>query len=162
MRGRQEWFRVIAATTVTVVGGALVFGISPGGEHHPTARSVDKAAPAQVPDRIITIVAEEMLFEPSHIKVRKGTTVRFIIRNEGDLRHEFVIGDAAAHAGHATAMRDAAHAEHGTNVTSLGLSVRPGATRHLSVTFRSSQDLTYVCHVPGHKEAGMVGHIEIR
>lgn len=159
---RSEWVRVIAATTTTLIGSACVFGIGAEEQQDRAARAASNADQAQAPDRTITIVAEEMSFEPSHIRVRKGTTVRFVIRNEGDVRHEFVIGDVAAHAGHAIDMRDGAHAEHATDATSLGVSVPPGATRRLSVRFRSLRDLTYVCHVPGHLEAGMVGHIEIR
>lgn len=153
---------MIAAMTITLIGSACVFGIEPGEQQDPAARPPSNTDQAQGPDRSITIVAEEMSFKPSHIKVRKGTTIRFVIRNEGDLRHEFVIGDAAAHAGHAIDMRDGAHAEHATDRTSLGVSVPPGATRRLSVTFRSPQDLTYVCHIAGHLEAGMVGHVEVR
>src|SRR3546814_11410263 len=37
--------------------------------------------------------------------------------------------------------------------------VEPGKTKEIVWTFPQAADLEFECHVPGHYEAGMVGHI---
>ena len=41
-----------------------------------------------------------MYFKPRVIEVKAGETVRFVLKNEGKLLHEFNLGDAAMHAEH--------------------------------------------------------------
>ncbi len=51
-------------------------------------------------DRTIEIRMGDIFFEPKSIDIKAGETVRFVLKNEGSLLHEFNLGMAAAHAAH--------------------------------------------------------------
>lgn len=48
---------------------------------------------------------DQMRFTPSEIKVEKGETIRFFLKNSGQLPHEMVIGSLADLQAHAIEMR---------------------------------------------------------
>ena len=54
---------------------------------------------AQV-NRTIKITALDIRFDKIRLHVRAGETVRFIVTNNGQLNHEFIIGDAREQAEH--------------------------------------------------------------
>lgn len=116
--------------------------------------------PGSKPERVIRIQALDALrFQPAHITVRRGETVRFVITNTGKLAHEFVIGNAAVQAAHQREMQamPGMSMQHDMNAVSLP----PGATRDLVWTFTRDGTVEYACHEPGHFAAGMVGTIDI-
>lgn len=51
-------------------------------------------------DRTVEIKLGDMFFEPESLEVKAGETVRFVVKNEGSLLHEFNLGRAAMHAEH--------------------------------------------------------------
>jgi uncharacterized cupredoxin-like copper-binding protein len=55
--------------------------------------------------RTITVVMRDNSYEPRTIQVRAGETVRFVVRNEGQLVHEFNIGTQQMHAQHRREMQ---------------------------------------------------------
>ena len=137
-------------------------------------------APAQ---RTVEITLGEMYFKPEALGVKAGETVRFVLKNEGQLLHEFAIGTSDMHAHHREEM--AMMMAHGM-LTPTGINpermnmdhgqmgmgsmkhddpnsvlVEPGKTMELVWTFPKSGTLHVACNVPGHSEAGMVGQIAI-
>ncbi|HWO71352.1 MAG TPA: plastocyanin/azurin family copper-binding protein, partial [Actinomycetota bacterium] len=51
--------------------------------------------------RTIEIAAlDELAFEPSEVRVEVGETVRFVVKNEGQIPHEFVLGDEEVQEAH--------------------------------------------------------------
>jgi plastocyanin len=55
--------------------------------------------PANASDADCTVeisAGNELVFDPADVTVSRGETVTFAITNDGDLMHDFVIGDAAA------------------------------------------------------------------
>jgi len=52
------------------------------------------------------------LFEPKKISVKEGETIRFIIKNAGELVHEFNIGTSAMRSAHQKEMETMV--DHGT------------------------------------------------
>jgi len=100
-----------------------------------------------------------MRFFPSEIRVKRGDTVRFAVRNSGELPHALVLGtmeDLKKHADLTKKNGDmdhsAAHAVH----------VKPGATGRIVWHFTKAGEFYYGCLVPGHFEAGMIGTIVVR
>ena len=147
------------------------------------SRSVPEKA-----DRTIEIKIGDLYFEPSRIDVKNGETIRFILKNEGLVLHEFNLGKAAAHvqhqkemvemfkSGYLTAMKvnDAEHDMagmegdmHGMSMPSMNHSdansvlIEPGQTKELVWTFSKTVGLQFACNVPGHYQKGMVGQIAI-
>lgn len=105
-------------------------------------------------------MSDEMRYEPSGFDFFAGETVRFEVTNDGSVRHEFFVGDVAAQEQHAAEMRDVdgsatAHDE------SSGVTVGPGRTESLEITFEEAGELQVGCHEPGHYQAGMVADITI-
>ncbi|WP_419900811.1 cupredoxin domain-containing protein [Roseomonas sp. USHLN139] len=60
---------------------------------------------AQDVKRTIDIVMRDNSYQPQRIQVRAGETVRFRVRNAGELLHEFNIGTAAMHQQHQREMQ---------------------------------------------------------
>jgi len=118
--------------------------------------------------RTIEVIARDIAFDRSTIHVRPGETVRFVIRNAGQLLHEFNLGTRPMHEQHQDAMREMmqegdlgatrvtsdAHHDHPNSVL-----LEPGETRELIWRFEHVHDVQAACNVPGHYQAGM--HAEI-
>ena len=111
-------------------------------------------------NRVIRIeMSDAMRFFPDQIKVKRGDTVRFVIRNRGQLAHEMVLGtmdDLKHHAAEVKKtgemMHEGAHVAH----------VRPGATGRIVWQFTKAGEFYYGCLIPGHFDAGMIGTVVVR
>ena len=82
--------------TTTSLGAVSLSWADPG------HGAVDFGQPGNAADveRTIEVVLGDNYFEPSEISVQADETIRFVLRNEGELLHEFNIGTAAMHADH--------------------------------------------------------------
>lgn len=109
--------------------------------------------------RSITVrMTDTMRFHPDRIRVRLGETIRFLIRNDGSMLHEMVIGTQAMLDEHAELMRrfpDMAHDE------PWMAHVAPGGTGEIIWHFNRAGEFGYACLIPGHYEAGMVGSLRV-
>ncbi len=97
--------------------GLLAAQTASGGEaathhgHHDSAHGAGNRAVGQPghPDRIdrsIAVIASDtMRYDPPEITVRPGETIRFEVKNDGKLRHEFTIGDATEQRAHSEMMK---------------------------------------------------------
>lgn len=130
------------------------------GSHHAAASEVTEVT------RTIEIVARDIEFSLSEINVKPGETIRFIIRNEGELEHDFTIGDAETQTAHRAEMQemmsgmsdDQGHAHGAKNA----VMVEPGAVAELLWTFGDDTNIQFGCNVPGHFEAGMAGKFDVQ
>lgn len=168
--------RIRAGARAAAVGAALVLLASCGGDgghEHEVAAQPDGhdhthgEAPAAAtygapgdPDaatRTIEVAAgDPFKFKPDKLELKPGETVTFVVSNEGDQVHEFVLGDRDYQESHEEAMAAGAMHHDGNAVT-----VGPGETQKLTWTFPRKGEVLYGCHVQGHYEAGMVGAIRI-
>ena len=138
---------------------------------------------ASAATRTVEIVMRDIAFEPETVTVKAGETIRFVLKNEGQLLHEFNIGTAAMHAEHQKEMAEML--DHGM-ITPTGMDhkmmamdhgsghapmrhddpntalVEPGKTAELVWTFTRDMELEFACNIPGHYEAGMVGKFRFR
>ena len=99
---------------------------------------------------------DSMRFKPERIEVRQGATIRFVVRNHGQVKHEFVLGTPAELKKHAALMAQFPQMEHDDP---NAVSVEPGKTAEFAWTFAKSGSFDFACLVPGHFEAGMRGKI---
>jgi uncharacterized cupredoxin-like copper-binding protein len=113
--------------------------------------------------RVIQVVMTEtdsgMAFTPTHIEVRQGEQIQFVLRNGGELDHELVIGTIEANNEHAQAMAshpDMAHED--PNAKRVG----PKTSGVLRWQFTRAGTFEYACLIPGHREAGMVGTVVVK
>jgi uncharacterized cupredoxin-like copper-binding protein len=89
--------------------------------------------------QVVNVVAREFVFRPTEIRVKAGM-VKFLVKNEGAVEHEFMIEGVTEHREHASEI------------------FAPGVTHEVEVELKPG---TYPvsCNVPGHREAGMVASI---
>ncbi|MFT0519354.1 plastocyanin/azurin family copper-binding protein [Pseudomonas faucium] len=136
-------------------------------------------APAAKATRTVEVVLKDIAFEPKSLQVKAGETVRFVLINQGQLPHEFNLGDKAMHAEHQKEMlamqgkiftagmnhegMDHGQMNHGAHGHDTGntVLVQPGQRAELTWTFRKSAPIEFACNVPGHYQAGMVGPLTI-
>jgi uncharacterized cupredoxin-like copper-binding protein len=114
--------------------------------------------PREVSRTVSVTMNDSMRFTPDHIEVRNGETIRFQVRNEGQLRHEFVLGEPEALRRHAALMQMMPDMQHsGPNMTSLA----PGESGQLIWKFTRAGTISYACLQSGHLEAGMRGTVGV-
>jgi uncharacterized cupredoxin-like copper-binding protein len=111
--------------------------------------------------RVIRVdMSDTMRFFPSEIRVKRGDTVRFAVRNSGQTPHEMVLGTMDELKQHAEHMRmqhgDMEHDE------PYIAHVEPGEAGRIVWQFTRPGEFYYGCLVPGHFEAGMIGTIVVR
>ena len=114
------------------------------------------------PRRIDLTMTDQMTFEPATIQVRRGETVRFVVRNASNEDHEAYIGTEEEQRLHAT-VHSALSSEEQTKTTHMGYAVHVPAFGNGEMLARFDEDVEYVigCHYPGHYEAGMRAAIEV-
>lgn len=96
---------------------------------------------------------------PGDIEVRRGETVRFLVRNQGVLMHEMVIGTMKALEEHGELMRKHPNMEHDEPYMAH---VAPGKEGEMVWQFTRPGEFFYACLVPGHMEAGMISKITVK
>ncbi len=104
--------------------------------------------------RVVAVTMSEFSFSPAVVDVEQGETVRFVVTNDGVAEHEFELSNDAAIAEHLEGGHDEHH--EGLEDVDMGekLSLAPGETGELTVTFDDEYGWV-VCLIPGHYEAGM-------
>lgn len=146
--------------------GALVLatGLPAAAGAHGDHGETDYGKPGdpKKPARIVQVVMREadgrMLFVPDRLKVRKGEQVRFLLRNNGEIDHEFVIGTAEENRKHMKAMENHPDMEHDDpNAKRL----KPKAAGEIVWHFTRVGTFEFACLIPGHYQAGMVGTIVV-
>jgi uncharacterized cupredoxin-like copper-binding protein len=122
---------------------------------HPWGQQGDPAKAV----RTITIdMADTMRFTPAEVKVKRGDTVKFVVRNGGKVMHEMVIGTEQELRSHAEIMKKHPGMEHDEPYMAH---VKPGGREELAWTFTKAGSFMYGCLIPGHWEAGMKGSIVV-
>ena len=114
--------------------------------------------PGKVTRGIQVEMNDTMRFKPANIKVKRGETIRFIVRNTGKVKHEMVLGTIKELKEHAELMRKFPEMEH---ADPNQVSVEPGKTGELIWQFSKAGTFDFACLVPGHFEAGMVGKVRV-
>jgi len=96
---------------------------------------------------------------PGDLEVKRGETIRFVVRNDGALKHEMVIGTMKELKEHAELMRKFPDMEHDEPYMAH---VPPGKEGEMVWQFTRPGEFYYACLMPGHMEAGMVSKITVK
>lgn len=108
-------------------------------------------------DRTIRITAIEYMFLPSEIDVTQHETIKFVIINKGEKKHEMVMDTRRNLKKHAKMRRlDPETVTHGPNQ----ISVEPGEQKTLIWAFTNPGTIDFACPLPGHFK-GMYGKINV-
>ncbi len=121
--------------------------------------AIGKAGDPKNIGRTINITMNDsMRFSPSEIAVKRNETVRFVLNNDGQLKHEMVLGTIKELKAHAALMLKFPSMEH---AEPNQVSVEPGKTGTLVWQFTKGGTVDFACLQAGHYEAGMRGKIAV-
>ena len=143
---------------------AFFFGaaVAAAGAHEGEHFSAGAPGNPKKPARTVTVILSDnngMKFTPDHFDVKKGEQVRFIIRNEGALRHEFMLAGVKDNDKHAELMKKYPDMEHDDPNAK---SVDPGKTAEILWRFTKTGTFEFACLIPGNREAGMRGTVTVK
>ena len=158
-------YRIVLAAAL-LAGWAQLSGASaaPGaaGHSHATFSAGEPGDPKK-PAKAVQVTMREMdgkmVFIPDRIEVRKGEQVRFLLRNSGELEHEFVLASTEENLKHAEQMKKFPDMEHDDP---NGKRLAPKKTSEIVWRFTKTGRFEFGCLIPGHREAGMTGIVVVK
>jgi uncharacterized cupredoxin-like copper-binding protein len=114
--------------------------------------------PKRITRTIRFSMSDKMRFDPSHITVKQGETVRFVVKNNGKLMHEMVFGTSGELREHADLMKKFPDMEHDEPYMAH---VAPGKTEEIIWQFTKAGEFDFACLIAGHFDAGMMGKVKV-
>lgn len=153
----KNTIKLIAACALLAgASGTFATGSHAGG--HGTDAIGKPGVAAKVTRTIAVDMSDAMRFTPSTVKVRRGETIRFVVTNSGQLKHEFNLGTEADLKAHYAQMLKFPEMEHDEpNLVSLAA----GKTGEVVWQFTQAGTVHFACLHPGHYEAGMKGAVAV-
>lgn len=129
-------------------------------EHGHDNAAIGKPGVAAAVKRTINIdMTDNMRFTPADIKAVQGETIRFIIKNSGTVKHEFVLGTEKELKEHYEVMKKNPEMEHADpNMITLA----GGQTGEVIWQFTKAGKIDFACLQPGHYDAGMKGKVAVK
>jgi uncharacterized cupredoxin-like copper-binding protein len=103
-------------------------------------------------------MCDNMRYTPSNIQVKQGETVRFVVKNVGQVKHELSLGTEKELLEHLEQMKkfpDMEHDEPGK------VALQPGKQGEIVWQFTKAGGVNFACLMPGHYEAGMKGTVQV-
>ena len=147
---------------LALCGGAVQAAGSHDGPHgaHPAGDSAigQPGVAAQAGRSVRIDMSDAMRFSPARIDARQGETVRFVVRNTGQVPHELSLGtlqDLLAHREQMARQPGMTHAEPNQ------ITLAPGQQGEIVWRFTRAGTVHFACLIPGHYEAGMKGQIRV-
>ena len=148
------------------------------GEH--SGGHVGEPGKASDVSRTIEVTMFDNYYEPENFSIIPGETVRFIVKNKGELVHEFNIGTAEMHIKHQEEMimmvengaleadrinQEAMKMDMGdgpmTHDDPNSVLLEPGKQGEIIWKFTDKVTLEIACNVPGHYDVGMIAKVAI-
>jgi uncharacterized cupredoxin-like copper-binding protein len=145
---------LIFAAVVVASSAAMASGNHAGGHHE---SPIGKPGVATKVNRTISVdMADTMRYTPSEIKVKKGETIRFVVKNSGQVPHEMSLGTETELLAHLEEMKKFPGMEHDEPNK---LTLDPGKQGEIIWQFTKAGPVNFACLMPSHYEAGMKGKV---
>lgn len=157
----------MAALTVSLLASgqvALAHGDKPHAKKEARAISTEETAfgregdPKKASRTVKVDMSDKMRFSPGELIIKQGETVRFQVKNSGQVMHEMVLGTMDELKKHAEMMRKHPGMEHDEPYMAH---VAAGKTGEIVWTFNRPGEFDFACLIPGHYQAGMLGKIKV-
>ena len=126
-------------------------------ENHASALG-QPGEPNKVNRTVEITMSDSMRFTPASVAAKRNETIRFVLNNEGKLKHEMVLGTIKELKEHAALMLKFPEMEH---ADSNQASIEPGKTGELIWQFTKAGTFDFACLQAGHYEAGMTGQVVV-
>ena len=148
--------KTLSLIVAALMSASAAFGEGTGTHSHDEMEVGRPGVEAEVTRTINVRMYEtedgEYLYEPRDLAIKAGETIRFVIVNDGESPHEFVLDTMPKNAEHKALMEKFPEMEHeDPNAVRL----EPGKEGTIIWTFANSGDFEFACLIPGHYEAGM-------
>jgi len=157
---RQTGIALVSTVLLSVSAWA---GAGPAGHSHDEAFSAGEPGGPKKRNRIVQITMGEadgkMMFVPNKVEVKKGEQIKFKLRNNGELDHEFVLATTQENIEHAEMMKENPEMRH---ADPNARRVAPKQTSELAWKFTKKGTFEFACLIPGHYQAGMHGLIMVK
>jgi len=149
---------ITAAATMLVVG-TQAWAAGAGNHSHVDAGSIGAPGKKANVSRTVNVdMTDTMKFIPASFTARQGETIRFVVKNSGLLKHEFVLGTEKELKEHYELMKKFPEMEHDDpNMVSLAA----GKSGEVIWQFTKAGKIDFACLQPGHYEAGMKGLVQV-
>jgi uncharacterized cupredoxin-like copper-binding protein len=128
-----------------------------GGDHHESMAGM----PGNIDNITRTIavdMADSMSYTPAGLTVKAGETIRFTVKNSGQLVHEFVLGATEEILEHHELMKRFPGMEHDEPNS---VSLKANESGDVVWQFTKAGTFQFACLQPGHYEAGMKGDVVV-
>ena len=151
--------------SVALLGCALGFGwshatLADAGHAH---FSAGVPGNPKKPARVVEVTMKEgdgkMEYVPNRVEVKRNEQIRFVLKNVGELAHEFVLATTADNLKHAELMQKYPDMEHDDP---NGKTLQPKANSEILWRFTKRGTFEFGCLIPGHREAGMTGTVIVK
>lgn len=154
---------LLLTTTLTMALSVPAFAAGTHGDGHGDDKPAEQAAmmigmpgDAAKVDRTVDVTLVEtddgdMLFKGEDLNFKKGETILFKIKNDGELEHEFVLDTVERNAEHKIEMAKMDMEHDDPNRIRLD----SGASGEVVWTFANDGTFEVACLIPGHYESGM-------
>jgi uncharacterized cupredoxin-like copper-binding protein len=150
---RSTW---LFSAALVAASAASAAGSHAGGHHE---SPIGKPGVAAKVNRTIEVeMANGMRFKPSDIKVKKGETIRFVLKNTDAVKHEFSLGTPQELLEHYEVMKKFPDMEHDEPNK---ISLAPGKQGEVIWQFTKAGAVDFACLHVGHFEAGMKGQVKV-
>jgi len=144
-----------------LIASALTLNLMASGAFADESHSGGEVGSAGDPGKIsrtIEITMVDNRFEPSEINVKRDETIKFMLKNTGEKKHEMMIASPEELDKHAKMMKKFPDMEHPDEPNMI--TVDPGKTGELIWHFTEIGIINFSCPLPGHSK-GMHGTIEV-
>lgn len=160
LRSSTLCIAMAAGASLAVAHGDETHAASAAGAHaHGHGAAIGLPGKAEQVSRTVQVeMIDAMRFNPASIEVKQGETIRFVVKNSGQLKHEFVLGTDAELKEHYELMKKFPEMEHSDPNQA---SVAAGKTGEVIWQFTRPGKVAFACLQPGHYDAGMKGIIRV-
>jgi len=146
---RRLGIRLIPAVTAVVIAGVVIVA---GHALAGTQATGTVLGPGPV---TVEMTIHHSRFQPDRIRVRPGTTVRFVVDNQDPINHELIVGDAEVHRRHELGTEPVHPPRPGE------VSIPATSSAETTFVFSNPGPVLYACHLPGHFRYGMSGYVDV-
>ena len=153
---------LIAFAALTLSGAAFAAGSHAGGHGHGHGDEETVIGKPGMPGRVsrtITVdMNDNMRYTPASVQAKQGETIRFVVRNQGKIKHELSLGTEKELLEHLEVMKKYPDMEHDEPSK---ITLAPGKQGEIIWQFTQAGTVNFACLMPGHYEAGMRGAVKV-
>jgi uncharacterized cupredoxin-like copper-binding protein len=151
-------FRAITLALGLSAVSALSFASGSHGGGHDEVAIGQPGRKTNVSRTINIDMTDNMRFSSADIAVKQGETIRFLVKNSGQIKHELVLGTQKELKEHYAMMMKMPEMEH---ADANMVTVAPGKTGEVIWQFTKAGKVDFACLQPGHYDAGMKGFVTV-